>query len=243
MQQSQLLDDLHVRIDEQEVLQWLRIRPNSPAVPHVSSLLERVRAATRPRALYRECSIDRHESDGIWIEGLKFSSPALAVLLGSSDRVIAYVVTCGRELDAVVPQDGSSLEKLALDTIGNLILQASCQEMEQRIAERHGFGMTGRIGPGAGDGELWPIEQQAELFGLLGDTASTIGVELTKDHLMLPIKSFSGFLFATEDDFSACQLCQSQECPMRESAFSPALRSALAQGKPADESPSPIKTP
>ena len=233
MQQAQLLDDLRVCIDEREVLEQLRIKPNSPAVSHVSSLLERVRAAARPRALFRECSIDRRVGETVWIEGVEFSSPALAVLLGSTDRLIAYVVTCGRELEAVVHQDGSSLEKLALDTIGNLILRSSCQEMEQRIAAQCELGMTGRIGPGAGDGELWTIEEQPKLFRLLGETESTVGVQLTKDHLMLPMKSLSGFLFSTEDAFSACQLCRSEGCPMREAPFDRALREAMADPRPA----------
>ena len=234
MQQAQILDDLSVHVDEREVLRQLRIKPESPAVPHVSSLLERVHAAARPRALYKVCSITRREGERLWIDGTEFSSPALDVLLESTDHVMAYVVTCGREFDEVVPQDGSSLEKLALDTIGNLILQASCREMEQRIVENHALGITGRIGPGAGDGELWAVEQQAELFELLGETSSTIGVELTKDYLMLPVKSLSGFLFATEHDFSACQLCRGEGCPMRNAPFSQALRETMTQTRPAD---------
>ena len=233
MQQAQLLDDLHVDIDEREVLEQLRIKPNSPAVSHVSSFLQRVRAAAHPRALYRECSIGRREGETLWIDGIEFSSPALAVLLGSTNRVIAYVVTCGRELEEVVPQDGSSLEKLALDTIGNLILRSSCQEMERRIAKHCRLGMTGRIGPGAGDGELWAIDEQPKLFRLLGETASTLGVQLTKDHLMLPMKSLSGLLFSTEDAFSACQLCRSEGCSMREGPFDRALREAMADPRPA----------
>ena len=77
--------------------------------------------------------------------------------------------------------------------------------------------------PGSGDVDVWPIEQQSELFFLLGDVYSAIGVELTESYLMLPTKSVSGIRFPTQKDFQSCMLCHRENCPERSAQFDQTL--------------------
>jgi len=234
MQGARILNDLPVILDMQAILQQLQIRPDSPAVSHVQALIERVRACARPRALYRACPVEKLQEDSIWIDGVQFASRTLANLLRPVDRVYAYVVTGGHELESVVRPDGKTIEKLALDVVGNLILRSSCEALETHVAQHAQLEKIGRIGPGAGDGLLWPVDQQANLLELLGDTKAAIGVELTPDCMMLPMKSISGLLFETQNDFCDCQLCRSEGCSMRVAPFDQALRETLAETRPAD---------
>jgi len=81
--------------------------------------------------------------------------------------------------------------------------------------------------PGSGDVDLWPIQQQKELFALLGDIPGQIGVELTDTCLMIPNKTVSGIQFPTEQDFRSCQVCRRSVCPNRAAAFDPALWSSV----------------
>jgi len=69
----------------------------------------------------------------------------------------------------------------------------------------------------------WPMEQQRQLFALLGDVRGRIGVELTESCLMIPIKSISGLLFPTEIRFESCQLCPREGCPGRRAEHDPVL--------------------
>ena len=228
MQDVRILDDLPVAPDVQAVLRQLHIKPDSAAVPHVEALIERVRATARPRALVRPCRVEKIEGKHLWIDGEQFTSRTLASLLRDVDQVFVYVITCGRELDSAVQQDAKTIEKLALDVVGNLILRSGCEEVEAYVAEHARLRKVARIGPGAGDGLLWPVEQQATLFELLGDTEAAIGVRLTPDFMMLPMKSLSGLLFEPEKDFRDCQLCQSESCPMRSAPFDQGLRDVLS---------------
>jgi len=78
------------------------------------------------------------------------------------------------------------------------------------------------MNPGSGDVDTWPIEQQTELFALLGGTDEVrkhSGVELTDSFLMIPNKSMSGILFPTETDFRSCQVCHRAACPSRSAPF------------------------
>jgi hypothetical protein len=69
----------------------------------------------------------------------------------------------------------------------------------------------------------WPLQEQRQLFALLGDTRAAIGVELTDSCLMLPIKSLSGLRFPTGENFENCQLCPRERCPGRRTAYEPGL--------------------
>jgi predicted transcriptional regulator len=75
------------------------------------------------------------------------------------------------------------------------------------------------MSPGSGDAGVWPIEQQQELFGLMGDVRGAIGVELTPSCLMIPNKTISGIRFTTETGYRACQVCRRERCPSRSAPF------------------------
>jgi len=229
MQDVHVMDDFEILLDESSILRQMRINPDSPAVPHVAGLIERARAVARPRALYRACHVERLHGDSLWIDGLQFTSRTLVNLVGPVNRVFPYIVTCGHELGSAVQPDGKTIEKLALDVVGNQILRSTCKALEKLLANRFQLETIGRIGPGAGDGLLWPVEQQRDLFRLLGNVESAIGVQLTKDCMMLPMKSLSGLLFETQEDFCDCQLCRSENCSMRSAPFDQALRDTLAE--------------
>jgi len=234
MSDVRVISDLPVPVNAEAVLRQMRIQSGSAAVPYVEGLIERVRTSARPRALYRACSVERIRGDRVRVDDVEFTSRTLANLLLSVDRVYPYIVTCGRELEEVISPDSKTIEKLALDVIGNMMLQTNCREMEEHLRRLYGMEKTARIGPGAGDGLLWRVEEQAKLFELFGDAERAIGVRLTEDFMMLPMKSLSGLLFETETEFSDCQLCQSEGCPMRSAPFDPAVRDALTEIRPAD---------
>jgi len=64
-----------------------------------------------------------------------------------------------------------------------------------------------------------PISQQKQLFQLLGDVESAVGVGLTDSFLMMPNKTVSGIFFPTEVNFVSCQLCTRENCPRRRTEY------------------------
>lgn len=232
MRNAQVFDDIRVHVDPHAVLTQLRVKPNSAAAPRVESLVARVQEVARPRALYRACHVERRDEKRVWIDGVAFASRALSTILGSANCVFPYIVTCGHEIEALTSSDSGAFEGIAFDAIANQLLLASCSQVERWIGQSYELGLTATMGPGAGDGELWPLEQQRALFSLLGDTESSIGVELTDDHMMVPMKSLSGLLFPTESNFSSCQLCTSQGCALRDAPFDQVLRDTLVADEP-----------
>lgn len=79
------------------------------------------------------------------------------------------------------------------------------------------------MSPGSGGKGVWGIQQQKEFFELFDGEEKTIGVELTKDFLMVPNKSVSGIIYPTDISFESCQLCHRENCPSRQASYDPQL--------------------
>ena len=109
------------------------------------------------------------------------------------------------------------------DLIKGELLNVARQHLAEHLDRKHLLPQTSAMHPGSGDVAVWPIEQQRELFALLGDVPEQLGVELTDTYLMIPNKTISGILFPTENSFRTCQVCRRPVCPNRAAAFDEAL--------------------
>ena len=103
------------------------------------------------------------------------------------------------------------------------MLGAARSHLLDHLTHRHALEKAATMSPGSADEEVWPIQQQKELFSLFGDVESLIGVQLTDSFLMVPNKTVSGIRFPTEVDYRNCQLCHREECPSRSAEFDPEL--------------------
>lgn len=219
----QLLTEIPFTIDIDALRARLHVRDSSPDSVHLAHLVEVAAGLGRPKALYRECVVEERPAAGVRIDGVTFTSPTLRLNLERAERVFAYVATCGREVYEARAGEGDILHDFWWDAIQEAILQAASSHLVEHLKERHRLGHTAAMNPGSGDVDIWPIEQQELLFGLLGDVRGAIGVELTPSMLMLPNKSVSGILFPTESDYRSCQVCRREHCPGRSAPFDEAL--------------------
>jgi hypothetical protein len=161
---------------------------------------------------------DRVQVDGVW-----FRSATLAHQLRSVERVFPHVVTCGHEMDEVSPAKEDQLKAYWWELIKEQLLEAAEVHLKGHLLRRFRLSKTGTMHPGSGDAEIWPIEQQRELFALLGDVKAATGVQLNHSFLMVPTMTTSGILFPTETDFSNCEVCHREDCLSRQAPFNPDL--------------------
>jgi hypothetical protein len=139
------------------------------------------------------------------------------------ERVFPYIATCGREADeAPLPSD-DMMAPFWLDTIKGMALGAAGEALRDHLSRTYAVGRMSSMNPGAGPHDLWPIEQQSQLFSLLGDVEGRIGVRLTDSFLMIPNKTVSGIYFPTEITFEACKLCPREVCQGRRAPYDEAL--------------------
>jgi hypothetical protein len=212
-----VIDSIQIRLDFEAVRRRLHMKQDS----NLSSLEALVDAAHHmidPRILYKVKYIDEKLRDGVVVEGLRLISDVLRKNLDQVERVFPFVITIGEKFAANLDACDDLLEKFYMDTIGNVALTQVRKALNDHLKQKYALEKTAFMAPGSLPN--WPIEQQRNLFKLLGDVQKSVGVELTDSFLMLPAKSVSGIYFPTETGFFSCQLCPRENCESRKAKYS-----------------------
>ena len=176
-----------------------------------------------PKAAYTVSFIVGRDGDTLQVDDISFSSRSLARNLTSVERVFPHVTTCGHEMDQAFPAKGDMLKEFWWDLIKARLLAAANKFLNEHLQRKFRLGKTATMRPGSGDTVVWSIEQQKNLFALLGDVEDKIGVKLTDSFLMMPNKTTSGIIFPTEKDFRTCEVCHRENCPSRSAPFNQQL--------------------
>lgn len=226
----EVFDNIPFELDFDTLLQRTHVEPGTEDAKEFKRLVERARTQVKPKALFKECYIQAKDADSVTIDGVTFRSRSLRANLDKPERVFVYVATCGREADQIALPKEDFLMPFWLDAIKATLLGISISYLTSYLNRRYALGKTATMSPGSGDTTVWPIEQQRELFSLLGDVTELIGVELTDSFLMVPNKTVSGIRFPTEIDFHSCQLCHREACPSRSAPFDQELWESIEQG-------------
>jgi hypothetical protein len=214
------LRDIAFCLDADQLMREQRIRPGTDKARTFSTLVAQIQEVGRPKAIYEVSYIEEKSEDSVVLGGVRFTSRALRRNLDSVERVFPYIATCGTEADAITVPPDDLLQAMWLWTLKEAVLQAARKQLFRHLSTRYRLSQYATMDPGSGDAQVWPIEQQKELFSLFGDVESLIGVRLTSAMLMIPTMSVSGIVFPTETDFNSCQVCHRAVCPNRKAPFS-----------------------
>jgi len=218
-----ILTDIRFELNLPALLKRAHIPLDSDDAAEFERLVQQAVVIGRPKAGYRETFIENKGDATVQIEGVVFASRMLRNQLEHVERVFPFVVSCGRELDQAALPEVDLLKRYWWDLIKEELLGVARQHLAEHLDRRFRLPKTSAMHPGSGDAAVWPIEQQRELFTLLGDIPEKIGVELTDTYLMIPNKTVSGICFPTEVDFRSCQVCRRMVCPNRAAAFDQVL--------------------
>ena len=213
---TRVLGGFPVELSLEKTLQGLKLDERRSQKLGVEDIFKTAAALIHPQAIFGEAYVRKRGLGQIEIDGVEFRSRVLAKHLEHIERVFPYVLTIGDSLENKSRSSGNIITKLVLETVGDLALGSGLEHVQRHISDHYRLDTTSHMGPGQLD---WPIEQQRELFSLLGHVKDTIGVALTESSMMVPRKSISGIIFPTEETFVTCQLCQRNKCPSRKAAF------------------------
>lgn len=215
------LENIVFNPDPVALMKRLHIKEASASSSEFRRMLENASALARPTALYLQAYITERGEDWVELDGVRFSSRVLQVNLSRAYRVFPYLATCGKELQEWAQQYDDMLLRFWAEAIKEEALQAALLALGDALQTRYLLGHTASMNPGSL--EDWPIQQQTVLFGLFGELADQVGVQLTESLLMVPTKSVSGIFFPTEAAFESCELCPRQGCPGRRAPYEPHL--------------------
>jgi hypothetical protein len=185
----------------------------------IAGLFAKAREVARPKALYKVAYVEDADHLHVTLDGVRFASEVLARNMKGVHRVFAYVCTCGAEVDDWSHAEKDYIVSLWLDIIKERFLFDAITFLREHIKKKYGIATLSAVNPGSGNVDNWPIAQQKLLFPLIGGVAEDAGVRLTDSCLMLPTKSTSGLLYASDTEFFNCSLCERKICPGRRAEY------------------------
>ena len=216
---TEIINKIYFSIDKTKIKKKLMIH-NSQDEEFFKEMLVQAENIAHPRAMYRDITINKKGRDYIMIDDIKFKSEILRKNLDSANKVIVYIITVGNEIAAWANEKEDILKSYWADEIQKEILNSASNNLYQKMDSILTTSSENVSVMNPGSLPDWPIEEQKNIFSLLGDVENKIGVKLTASCLMLPSKSVSGIKFTTDNKFENCELCQRGNCPNRRVAFS-----------------------
>mgnify|MGYP006303077617 CR=1 FL=1 len=183
--------------------------------------LSKIITKIQPKAIYKESYIDKKVDNEVIIENTGFKSNILKNNLENIERVFPFIATGGHELEEIQNNTSDYLKQFWIDKLKEMSLAAATSYLYNHITDKYKIDKISSMNPGSADKEVWPIEQQQELFSLFGDIEELIGVKLTESSLMIPNKSVSGIYFPSDETFINCEYCTREVCPSRRAPYNP----------------------
>ena len=211
--EQQVIDHIPLVLVVDSILERAGLERTGDHLALAECLTREAEALGRPRAIYRISAVRQETDRSVGIDGVTLTSRVLRVNLDQAERVFPFVATCGEELDRWVADQDDPMTRQVADVISEAALYLALGALKQQLREKYHLTTISRMSPGSL--EDWPLQEQKLLFRLLGDTEQTVGVRLTEDLMMVPRKSLSGILFASEELFESCLLCPREGCPVR----------------------------
>ena len=216
-----ILDKIRFSIEIQSLAKTANLKHNSKAFYDLKRLVNEALKIGKPKAIYKVLFIEDRTEDSISVDGIVLKSRVLSVNLNKTYRVFPFVATSGRELGIWANSIDDMLRQYWADMLNEHALRLAINAVTENLSKKYRLGEVSIMSPGSI--EDWPIEEQRELFSIFGDTGNSIGVDLTENCLMIPLKSISGIVFPAEERFESCKLCSRENCPVRRVPYDSAL--------------------
>ena len=210
-------------ISREEALRYMGVRgkPDEAMEADVERCEEKLRAAVRPRAIWRLFAL---ETDGT-LAGTAFHPEGedIRKLTAGCSHAILFAATLGTETETLIRRaqgvdmaDAVILDALASAAIEN-VCENLCADLKKELAPCR---LTSRFSPGYGD---FPLVQQRDMCNVL-NTSRTLGITLTQGGLMIPQKSVTALIGVGEkmtETVSGCGKCmQAEYCLYRKEGMS-----------------------
>jgi hypothetical protein len=164
---------------------------------------------------FRIAELDAPAADTLYVDGETLYAPRLLPQTGELTALACGVVTLGPALEQRVASlfaERCISLALALDDLGNRLLLAATRHAQDRMlaaARAKSLSMSGELRPG--DPGL-ALQAQAAVLRLAG--AASIGVNVTRGHTLMPLKSITMVLGAGIE-LPPARWSRCDDCPSR----------------------------
>lgn len=207
-------------LDRKEILRYLGAEKGDGALEQMIDQAEKeVLSASSPKQVSRRVAIEV-DPLGVSLPGARWESRDLAAHLSHCKEAFLFACTLGQGVDVLLKR--TELIDMPLVPVIQAcaaqyveFIADKAQEEMEAYASAHGSYLRPRFSPGFGD---FSLTCQDYFFSVL-EIPKKIGVCLTENHMMLPMKSITAVIGISPDPslchVGNCMTCAKKECPFR----------------------------
>jgi len=204
-------------------LSWTQLEARL-AVSQTSSRWNRIEALANqalsisgPGGAYLPVAIDEMGDGYVVAAGVHINSRILQEQTERQTHIFPFLVTCGQPLAAWAQTFTSLTDRYVADVITEIACLQALETLISEVDARYGLANGSMINPGSL--EDWPLEGQLQIFQFLREPARRLGISLSKECLMSPLKSMSGIRFSGKTRHQNCSHCSRDACIGRRHPF------------------------
>jgi hypothetical protein len=212
----EILQNISLEFNKDKLLKKLFLEVGTAEADEFLTILNSASPIANPKAIYKQVDIESVKDDEIRISGVTFTSNELACNLREISKVYIFITTCGLELESIEINPDDFLTHYWLDVIKAESQKQMTEHLRLYLQEKLDIEQMSSMCPGTGAPELWSITDQKSLFSLLPEAEEAIGVTLSDECIMNPIKSLSGLFFKGEWHYKDCHNSPRTHCPEHE---------------------------
>lgn len=231
MEKTEIIDQIKIKIDEQEVLRYLgygkkaihAIHPDIKRI--IGEEIDQIYSFLDCRGIYQLQNIASISADGMVSteQGYAFCvQKKVTEWIKNAEYLLFTVVTIGPEIEKAVKENfrqNQYIKAMVLDAAGTVAVKTAGKWLNHFIEQKgaqEGIKFSRYFEPGSGD---WDIQEQKKVFEIL--KPERIGVTLNTSCMMFPAKSLSWirgmghYLKDSHRDEFSCQFCLQENCQFR----------------------------
>lgn len=179
-----------------------------------------LQSAASKKFVYRIFDLSQEDGEYIRFGNLEVRSNSLGKNLLGCDKIVLLGATLGIGVDQLLFRYSKMdmAKTVVLQACAAALLEEYCDECQDGIAEelkKEGRFLRPRFSPGYGD---FSIECQRNVIQML-DAAKTIGLTITESLMMVPSKSVTAVIgasnFSVQCHRQGCEVCEKKDCIYR----------------------------
>jgi hypothetical protein len=209
-------DNGKFNLDEEMLVKVLKLR-NENMKENVMEVARETAKHMKSKYIFAECNIVEKGEDYIMLGDIKFKSRIMAKKLKDCDRVFPYFATCGLEVTEHTEALEDIFDKYVSEKVEYLALTQIREAMRDKIKADYNVHGISHINPGSI--QDWSTVEVNKIFNLLEGKPSDLGLSVLESGMINPVRSVSGFMFLSENEFHNCILCRKVDCPNRRAEF------------------------
>ena len=203
----------------QKLMERLGTEEGDELYDQAMEVLERVEGHIHPCFLLKDFEIGEITKSGFSIGDYQFSSRIAGQKLSGKTLTTLYIASCGTEIGQILDETTDDLDHFIVDQIAYLAYLEANRVMMEGYQKDWKVEKFIRLCPGSIID--WSVGDVCHFFGLLSGMGlyEQLGVRVLESGLIDPLKSTSGLLLVTDEEFESCSICPRINCESRREPF------------------------